>query len=490
MAGCLGHRIRQLILEGSGLKLRDSLASSKMDVHCFLFTDTLLICKSTSRKGDKVRVIRQPFLVDRVVTHELRDGSGFIVIYLNELHVASAFLILYTPETRTWLECIRQAQEIYREAKQQSALISAQSSFIYRTMDGDDEEAINAAILHASGVHTGSGLLLASPRNSSLVHSGSGSGSVDTSDPASFSQLGSQMIAPATTPNYLLSSNYGTESCEILPSRATSFELGDLRNPSMTLDDLDAFGRSRSMETRTPSVTITSPRPERRAFLLRGAGGERNSCESFTYSNNNVNTLSVHVPSLHVSNHVHHSLQQQQQQHQPTPSSSSTQVATSSRALSSSNHHHQHHQHHETCIQVPVINQAKPPHSQSNSSKSIPNKKSNTSSCSKQQQRPISPRSLQRSLPVIEAANKPPLIKMKNITGLRVHSAPASEDPSPVHSFDSEQGSCDLSVNLGGSDVSIKYPLINQWARLIIDLIVFLRSLYFCCCCIYMTEHY
>lgn len=44
---------------------------------------------------------------------------------------------------------------------------------------------------------------------------------------------------------------------------------------------------------------------------------------------------------------------------------------------------------------------------------------------------------------------------MKNITGLRVHSAPPSEDPSPVHSFDSEQGSSE-SAALSGSDGHIE----------------------------------
>lgn len=55
--------------------------------------------------------------------------------------------------------------------------------------------------------------------------------------------------------------------------RATSFELGELRNPSMTVDDADEQGRSRSMETRASPVCVlvTSPRPERRAFLLKGA---------------------------------------------------------------------------------------------------------------------------------------------------------------------------------------------------------------------------
>ncbi|XP_074601132.1 uncharacterized protein LOC141855126 isoform X1 [Brevipalpus obovatus] len=501
MPGCLNHRIRHLILEGSNVKLKDSSTSSKLDVHCFLFTDILLICKSIGRKGDKVRVIRQPFLVDRIFTHELRDGSGFIVIYLNEFNVASAFFTLYTAETRTWLDCIRQAQDHYYKAKYQSAMLiqSAQSSLLGRsTFDGDDGDESTLSVVSSSvpgsrlihtttAVTTGSGLLAAnSPRSSSLVHSTSGS--VDISEiTAANSHLGSaQMIAPSTTPNHqLLSLHYGTGSAEFLPSRATSFELGELRNPSMTLDDLETFGRSRSMETRTPSVTITSPRPERRAFLLKGAGGyERNSHDSFMHpmsgSSGGVNTLSVNVPPLHVSKH-HHSTQRtlqhhmQSQQSHPPPSTSSgpgplhpysssqqQQQQQQQSPLPSNLHqlhqqqqyHLSHHLDHEKSIQVPVIretiSQTKPPQSSTSSPKS-------STGSGSTRHRSVSPRSLQRSLPVIQPINKPPLIKMKNIAGLRVHSAPPSEDPSPVHSFDSEQ-SCESSTiqPLSGSDGHIE----------------------------------
>ena len=49
-----------------------------MDVHCFLFTDMLLICKNISKKGERVRVIRQPYIVDRyrniLVTPKILEG--------------------------------------------------------------------------------------------------------------------------------------------------------------------------------------------------------------------------------------------------------------------------------------------------------------------------------------------------------------------------------------------------------------------------------
>ena len=52
------------------LKMKEG-SSSKMDVHCFLFTDMLLICKNLSKKGERVKVIRQPYIVDRWVLYFL-----------------------------------------------------------------------------------------------------------------------------------------------------------------------------------------------------------------------------------------------------------------------------------------------------------------------------------------------------------------------------------------------------------------------------------
>ena len=66
MPGCLPCQTRNLLREGD-LKLREGSSSSKVDVHCFLFTDMLLICKNINKKGDRVKVIRQPYILDRSV---------------------------------------------------------------------------------------------------------------------------------------------------------------------------------------------------------------------------------------------------------------------------------------------------------------------------------------------------------------------------------------------------------------------------------------
>lgn len=48
MKGCSVTQSRHLFLEGD-LKFKDN--SSKADVHCFLLTDILLICKPITKRG-------------------------------------------------------------------------------------------------------------------------------------------------------------------------------------------------------------------------------------------------------------------------------------------------------------------------------------------------------------------------------------------------------------------------------------------------------
>jgi len=92
-----------------------------MDVHCFLFTDMLLVCKPMGKKGEKMKVIRQPFVVDRLVTREFtKDTCSFGLVYLNEYGTASAALSFHSNEPKAvkmWLEHIKKAHKLYVEAK-------------------------------------------------------------------------------------------------------------------------------------------------------------------------------------------------------------------------------------------------------------------------------------------------------------------------------------------------------------------------------------
>ncbi|ESN93328.1 hypothetical protein HELRODRAFT_181074 [Helobdella robusta] len=72
--GCGHHVTRKILFEGS-LKLKDTY--NKMDVYCFLFTDMLLITKPSTRRGDRVKVIKPPMRLDKIVVQSMRDVGQF-----------------------------------------------------------------------------------------------------------------------------------------------------------------------------------------------------------------------------------------------------------------------------------------------------------------------------------------------------------------------------------------------------------------------------
>ncbi|XP_066258514.1 pleckstrin homology domain-containing family G member 5 isoform X2 [Euwallacea similis] len=123
MLGCPPERKRHLLLEGD-LKLKDS-GASKIEVHCFLLTDMLLVCKPSTKKGvATMRVIRQPYLVDHLVVQELtRETPSLAVIYRNEFDMAVSAFILQNNDVKKvkgWKEGIAKAQLLYAQAKQTS----------------------------------------------------------------------------------------------------------------------------------------------------------------------------------------------------------------------------------------------------------------------------------------------------------------------------------------------------------------------------------
>ncbi|XP_025269415.1 pleckstrin homology domain-containing family G member 5 isoform X3 [Camponotus floridanus] len=109
MPGCPKDSLRTLLREGD-LKLRD--ATSKMEVHVLLLTDMLLICKPTTKKMFKI--IRQPYVVDRIRIHEVKEPSSLGLVYLNEYGTVSAALILSAGDpklAKSWMESLRHAQQ-------------------------------------------------------------------------------------------------------------------------------------------------------------------------------------------------------------------------------------------------------------------------------------------------------------------------------------------------------------------------------------------
>lgn len=119
MPGCPEHLPRHLLHHGD-LRLRDP-HTSKMDVHVFLFTDLLLITKVTQRKAEKVKIVRPPYHVERLVLVELKDNTSIGLVSINEWNVAVAAFTLQCPDQRahrTWYDTLKRAKDQYREAQQ------------------------------------------------------------------------------------------------------------------------------------------------------------------------------------------------------------------------------------------------------------------------------------------------------------------------------------------------------------------------------------
>ncbi|KAF7993225.1 hypothetical protein HCN44_006285 [Aphidius gifuensis] len=122
MPGCPKDALRTLLREGD-FKLRDTV-TNKTEIHVLLMTDMLLLCKPSTKKGSassgsgystgSLKVIRQPYIVDRIRICELKDSSSLGFVYLNEYCVASSAFVLTASEpkiAKSWMESLRKAQQ-------------------------------------------------------------------------------------------------------------------------------------------------------------------------------------------------------------------------------------------------------------------------------------------------------------------------------------------------------------------------------------------
>lgn len=96
-------------------KFKDNV--SKSDVHCFLLTDILLVCKSIAKKGlGALKVIRQPYLTDHLIVHQGHNNT-LNCVYLNEFQVATTAFTLQCTEAKNWYDALRRAKSIYQRLK-------------------------------------------------------------------------------------------------------------------------------------------------------------------------------------------------------------------------------------------------------------------------------------------------------------------------------------------------------------------------------------
>ncbi|KAK3104745.1 hypothetical protein FSP39_009161 [Pinctada imbricata] len=164
MPGCGPDQTRSLIMQ-SVLKLKDS--ASRIDVECLLFTDLLLICKS-SKRMEKYKIIKPPMRVDRIIVQELKDKGSFLLIYLNEYHVPVSAFTFHADQSsvKIWIDHIKKAQMLYREVKDSTS--SHPNTYSFLNMgEVVEEEVIRTTPLHTLSEHTSDTLL--SPSSQEIV---------------------------------------------------------------------------------------------------------------------------------------------------------------------------------------------------------------------------------------------------------------------------------------------------------------------------------
>ncbi|KAH8270040.1 hypothetical protein KR018_003063 [Drosophila ironensis] len=114
MRGVPAYQVRHLFMEGDH-KFKDNLGKS--DVHCFLLTDLLLVCKTIAKRGlGALKVIRQPYLTDQLVV-QLAPNNTLNCVYLNEFQVATTAFTLQCTEAKNWYDALWRAKTIYQRLK-------------------------------------------------------------------------------------------------------------------------------------------------------------------------------------------------------------------------------------------------------------------------------------------------------------------------------------------------------------------------------------
>uniref|UniRef100_A0A914ZW39 DH domain-containing protein n=1 Tax=Parascaris univalens TaxID=6257 RepID=A0A914ZW39_PARUN len=110
-------QFRRVYLRGD-LKMKDGKQGAKVDTHCIVFTDLFLVCKATTKRADRLRILKPPMHIARICLQQFSDHSGFAVSAINDFGMPTSLYYFFTPsieETRKWLEMTSMAhRDFYR----------------------------------------------------------------------------------------------------------------------------------------------------------------------------------------------------------------------------------------------------------------------------------------------------------------------------------------------------------------------------------------
>uniref|UniRef100_A0A914RBQ9 PH domain-containing protein n=1 Tax=Parascaris equorum TaxID=6256 RepID=A0A914RBQ9_PAREQ len=139
-------QFRRVYLRGD-LKMKDGKQGAKVDTHCIVFTDLFLVCKATTKRADRLRILKPPMHIARICLQQFSDHctlspaasprfktplwvveidvvyqaqveTGFAVSAINDFGMPTSLYYFFTPsieETRKWLEMTSMAhRDFYR----------------------------------------------------------------------------------------------------------------------------------------------------------------------------------------------------------------------------------------------------------------------------------------------------------------------------------------------------------------------------------------
>ncbi|KAM4571306.1 pleckstrin homology domain-containing family G member 5 isoform 2-T2 [Fundulus diaphanus] len=238
---------RQLHLEGA-LRMKEG-KESRMEVHCFLFTDLLLITKS-GKRVEKNKIIRQPLLLHNVVCKELKDPGSFILIYLNEFKSAVAaytFQANSAAQGRSWIDAICNVQNQLQKLRNQEAL---RQQDIQKKCTAEDEEEEED---ESSNSTTSSPVL----RHKDGQNSSQSDGSTETLSVMDVDEPAEHQQSPASSTNFEECSSKDSEPDSVLLSERSELQQSAHRAyPGVYIEqiqeeneELDPQRRSLSMDS-------------------------------------------------------------------------------------------------------------------------------------------------------------------------------------------------------------------------------------------------
>ncbi|ULU03956.1 hypothetical protein L3Y34_017031 [Caenorhabditis briggsae] len=111
------------IFHRGDLRMQEGKKGSKIDVHCIIFTDMFLICRRVQAKKDRLKILRPPIHVGKIVFHYFQDQNGFSLLSLTDFHSPAALYSMYTSgpeETLRWTEMLKNAIEDFKRIHQAS----------------------------------------------------------------------------------------------------------------------------------------------------------------------------------------------------------------------------------------------------------------------------------------------------------------------------------------------------------------------------------